>query len=669
MADPNNNPEFFDWLKERWSGPAPNPLEDPHYLPRSAGELMPPGIRPSAPKAPIGPPAPTPVEDAAEVTPTLDASNEANDQARGIDEWTEAIRPSFGGMQLPQPQIVPSHSNFLPGGGLEGKQNYEDAFVNLPAEISKAVEEGSNAETELGNRQAAFYEKEAARQSQENALIQQRRMQRQQEMELKQKQMEEATVRYTNDLADTGKFWRNPANIVAAIGASLMHLGSDDPTISHRIISKAIETDWNRRKQLADMDLSGKREQLNLYRQIAGDKDLGDRLALIESNRVAAMELERIGAQMRGPIAKARAKAVLKELQRNIAVQQQQLYASMYYNPIKVQNPAIAAQMKKEGMANPGVGPTPYAGAWEASGGGQGAQKAQSERVDGAGAAVLGALRNASGGTSFVDRSVEGQLDLKERPGFDKRAPGSKDLVEMYKRQIAMEAIRKAGPYATKHQLDKIADEIIRNDKEEAKKVAKDAVQFNGKLRGWSAFSNELSRVEADAASLGMDANEMLGKMRDFTPTGWAKTVQTLRQKYSGRDTEEAKQAMKALDRSERLHQLLGMKIVDFFHENGGTALSKTELENLQQVISHSSNWQQIRNFSDQKSREMGQLWNALLSQAGGERSATLLRIMYGQNPNAKIDSPGAQKNVQGAVKQQFKQGSEDIRKMLRTGQ
>ncbi len=586
---------------------------------------------------------------AEEIEPGLESSADFQDRALSEEDFTRDITPNFG-PRGPGVELMGGYEDYS---GFVGKdpEIWNDTFVTKNRELEGAINAGAQAEADIGDAKEKFYSKRMEDESKELAILTDRRNQRQSQIDQQQQQLTEATTRYSNDLADTGKFWKNPGNVLAAFGACLMNLASDDHMIGLKIIQGAINQDYKQRKDLADMHLGELRSNLGSYRQIAGDKDLGDRLGYAESHRIAAMELERIASQFQGPIAKAKAAAVSKELLRSYQIQMMQLHKAggVHHEP-SFQNPLMAKELKAQGAANPGIGPTPMKGdSWGSTQGGPGGSASGQSAATPAGAQAAGqagtlntSMRNALGGKpTTIDKATS---ELKR---YEARAPGTSALVDTYRNRIAHDSMVEAGPYATKAHLDQVAQKIIAKDQEDAGKVAKEAQQYVGGIKGYGMFEADMKRTEAAVARMNatngtqVTMDEFLGSMRDVSGS-WASSIQNLRQKYGSRKTPEDQQAMAELDAAERFHHVMADKVVDYYHSKFGGAMSEGELALGKGVISGNSSWAQIKDFATNGSRQSGVAWNGLLSQAG-PRAGTYLQIRYGQG-SPKANSPGAKK-------------------------
>ncbi len=587
--------------------------------------------------APVGPPA-APVEPgpAPETPPTFSQSLDAKNAADAEDEIDNGYYQGIMPMGRPMAPVEGAYEDYSPLVGADPAL-YKDTFVDKPKEIAAAIKAGGEAEAGMASAAGDFYKTQGLSQQQELAVIQQHRAQRQAEIEAKQQQLEQATQSYSNDLADRGQFWRNPGNIIAAFGAALIALGSDDHAIGVKLISQAVNQDYAQRKGLADMHLGEMRSNLSAYRQLAGDRDLGDRLGFAESHRIAAMELQRISSQFQGPIAKAKAAQISSALLKESQIQMMQVHQMAVHHNAQRQDPGILAAHQSQGAAME-TGPRPYAaGKTSAVASGTGATPG-ALGSGGVSKANISKAVQAAGGAPVEGHSDE---ELKKQfPMAEERAPGTSALMTKFRRQIAREAIiaAKGNPanFATEYQ------NILNSDKKRTDEIIEKGKAELAPVKGWKNFAEQVNFIESEAKALGEDPNKFLGAIRDFTPDGWAHKVQQMRQKYRGNpDSPEAKRQAILLDKSEHFHQALAEKTLGYYHEKLGGAMSPQELALGAQVIGTAANWQEIKGFANQKSMDAASNF-ATTYAAGNPRVAHRIQVRLGQSSNTQLNTKGA---------------------------
>lgn len=589
----------------------------------STGMPPPPGAPPQAQQAPV------PTQPA--IPPGTETSNDEDSRVLQESALNNFLLGGPAGPQAPGPTVMPGMSDYTPLGGAEGKNVFDETFVKGPERYRQALADQGQVEENLGNAKADFYKRNQQTTEEELAALQARRHQDQANIAAQQQQIEQATQRYSDDLADQGKFWKEPAHVMGAIAASLMALGSGGPTIGLKLINDAVNSDFQQRKQLADMHLGELRSNLGQYRQIAGDRDLGDRLALAESQRVAAMELERIAGQFQGPLAKTRAAALSEALMQQSNMTRMQMYAASVNNKPRLENPLLAKEYKAMGQAMPGVGPTPYKGTFTPGAvqptGATGQAGKPSPQVYQATAAAKGG----------PDKGFELTSKLMEE-----RAPGSSGVLKTIWNDVERDASIEAGRQGLTDPMHKkqLKLKIIQKAQADADKIGQLAVEKGAyDARAWGEMAKDIKRVKAAAQLAGKTPDEFLGDMRNMVGPGWSNYIQNLRVKYANSDTPEAKQALENLKASERFHQMLANNVVDFYHNKFGGAMSKEELALGAGVIDPTANFSKIEGFADMGSKTAGRQWNAILKSTSG-LPALMLRARYGVG-SPSVDSPG----------------------------
>ncbi len=383
-----------------------------------------------------------------ELEGTPDALGANNDSTKGVlasELMQKSLSPYLPNpTQAPGNTLVPSYADYSG----PTRSGWEDAFVTKPAQIEKSVMEGADAEGRLGEAKAEWYKNQQLQDQSDLAHLTQNRADNQALVEQAQQKLEAKTQQYSNELSDAGKMWHTPDRIMAAISAFFMGIGGGDSLAPVKILNDAINADFQKRKQLADMHLGELRSNVGTYRAIAGDKDLGDRLAYAESKRTAAMELERIAAQFQGPLAKAKAATAVKSLLRDVDVQMMQLRVAMVHHNASFQDPRMAKELQAQGAGMPaGEGPTPDKGFWNA---GFPVSKGQSGASGGTSGMSGGASGSGTGSVppSGIPAVVTGQggyLDPDQKKFMEARVPGSTDQIEAVRRSVTSHLLAKAG--------------------------------------------------------------------------------------------------------------------------------------------------------------------------------------------------------------------------------
>lgn len=582
------------------------------------------------------------------------------------------------------PAVMPEGENMLPFGGAQGRELWNNAAVQKPSEIEAAVMQGANAEERMGKEKADFYTRLQHDQQEQLGLIKQNRIENDKAVAARQAQLDKAITGYSNDLADRGQFWRNPGNIIAALGVAFTTLGTQTAAGANKIINDMVQSDWQQRKQLADMHLGELRSNINGYRQLAGDKEMGDRLALADSYRVAAMEADRIGAQFQGPIAKAKAAAVVKELQRNYLVQMGQLHAQMAYVKPHAENPMVAQEYQKSGQALPGTGFTPYAptkgyaqpGAGQPSDSSTGAT-AGSTRSSGAiwdqqapsllkrqpGGSQVQQAASSGGGAQGAQAAQAAAKETTKSAGYatdqqrydlDKRYPGSSAMVDSERKQVIPEILASIGanprgvnPLLSDEEISKTLpyDKQVAYNKaiagyrkwasEDNDKVSK-AMQQAGvpqRLSGTRMLGSDIQILQEVARRKNMSVDELRDtRTKQIIGTGNYKTINEWlgASPANGIHEEQAKNLANALN---RFDQLLAGQVNSYTHANAGGAVSPSEEKRIQALIAGDHSWASVNNFYDMQSREVQDLRRNALAGAASKLSVVKWNSDLGQDP------------------------------------
>ncbi len=592
--------------------------------------------------APAGPPAP-PVDPPVNTAGIPGGSESSMDTGEGTGAALLGRQFAFPRANIgmgAQPTVMPAYSDFTPAGGKEGEAIFKEAFVGAPGRAREAMGEVGSIEDQSAQARQKFYEAEQPRQQEAAAVVQQHRLHNQEQLMARQAQLETATKNYSNDLADRGKFWRNPGNILSAVAAVLVQAaaGHQDPTAGIRVLNNAVNADFQQRKQLADMHMGELRTNLAAYRQLAGDIEGGDLLALAESKRIAGMEIERIGAQFQGPLAKAKAKAMKAQLDQQAALGYAQFYQHYIYNKPQLQDPRLAAEYKAEGQAMPGVGPTPLKGSWA-----PGAVKGP------AGVATVGKGSGGpvgSGGEvpKAVQRGVWSNLDApmdeKTKKALNDRYPGAADQISQEREDITRRIWSTSGGDPKKFN-DKM-EEFERWVEGDIKEISKAAQQHVSDISGTRRLQTHMGIISAIANRTHQTENQVIEAATNQAlgagnVKAWKEMMAATR-KLGG--TKEQLQDNDIEDAVAGFRQLLAGNVNAYFKITSGSAVSATEADRLKQVIANDHSWNSIQGFvADSSSRSAAALNNAT-NTASHPVSGTLYRLQAGVG-TPKLDSKG----------------------------
>lgn len=516
-----------------------------------------------------------------------------------------------------------NYSNLL---GPEGKNAFQDAFVNIPKKINQALDAGAEAQSAEGTATKDVLQKLYEQQSEDLASMKAKRLQEQAEIQHKQQEIEKATQYYTNDLADTGKFWARPGSIFAAIGAVLMGLGSaPGSNTTYNVLNGAIQADWLKRKELADMHLGDMRGNLDKYRQIAGDRDTGDRLALAESYRVANIELQRIAAQFQGPIAKAKAAAIGNELNQKFQMLMMQVYQSAVLTGPKAVDPRIAAALKAGGQAMPGVGYTPF-------------------KQPGAANATGGQAPSGMGPTSSVGPGMTGQpampgngpeweMSESDKKRYNDRSPGAGDELESEQKDAVKRiwSISGGNPKKFNDEMEKFE----RLQEADLKEISKQGQQANlpSRIRGMRRLGHDIGVMQNLANQVsGGDVDKLLNTFGDVTmgKSFQAKWSDVMNAMSGPARTKWEKQKHDVEDSVQRFKQLLAGEFNAYIkQESGATVNPNEEARNMQYLR---NGFRGIKVYHDNESEKSEAELNNITNSQQHPVTGTLYRIQMGLN-------------------------------------
>lgn len=605
-------------------------------------------------------------------------SEEAGQDTTSGDLTSTAMQGSFYPPASGGPEKVIAPEGYKPN-VVGGEDLLKDAFVTSPQNTEEALLAQGNTEAAAAQAKADFYAKEQKRQAEKNAELQAERQRNYLAIQAQQAELQKKTTAYTNDLADTGRWWRNPGNVISAFAAALMTLGTDDHAIGFKLINNAITQDFNQRRDLANMHLGELRSNLASFRQIAGDKDRGDELALAENNRIAAMELERIAQTGMGPIAKAKALTLAAEFHMQARQRMAQVMANIYSAPQAMQPGILKAFKESGGLVPYGDGKLPN---------GQQSSQNGPGSVSGPGASMTpGTNQNASGAnvTPSGGYSEEGVwwpswLSPKVRAEAERRAPGS---VAQYR--AAMDDLYKRATYESGGDTNKfkhlMAEYHAKTDADYEKIATR--MQGNGatmsipvKVSGFRRLQADVHNVEKIAESIGESPDEFLGKGAEAIFGGnltklWNDKLDALARSDPSHSNEYERRKQALNDAAARFKNALAGKMVDYFHTNIGGNQSKQELENIHMVISPKSTMREIKNFIDNQSRDAQAEYKTALSGTWNPAPRILWQISQGMDsPNldrTRIEASVKNEKVpEGAVKGHTRR-DENVKRAIRT--
>jgi hypothetical protein len=609
----------------------------------------------------------------------LDSNEEGNKGAIGQMAILDMVGsdPRGPGPRPQGPVLRKGGLNWAEYGGAEGKDDFQTATQAAPLRTMGGVQEGADVAEEEGQALAAHYAKLAEDARGRMAAVENRRADHEALLMQKQQELEENTAKYTKDLADTGKFWRNPGNIISSLAMAFMPWTGAAPGTGIKMIDAAIQQDYAQRKQLADTHLGELKSNIAGYRSIMKDSEAGDLLALKESYEVATLDAKRIAAQFQGKKAKAAAETVIGELMGKSSMLGMELRRRIAKNP-ELMNKLIAeAYERSEGWqstaggppaapgvpvpgvqapaapgapgmpASPGVAPVQSGGSWsQGQSLGKGAQVSFGQPDAGPGPGrVMPGDQLMKGATVSQDQPVGGpghDSRFEKRFGTDltklleDRSMGSTELAAAIQDHVwrAAEASVK-NPADRRAVSEKVQEELNWTKRNGVPAIAaanKDTMQ---KVAGLAMFQQDIRNIEAAFGGDKGRINEFLGRLRSIDPKNYH-TVDALIDRMGGKD-DRAKAAMS------RFAQAVAKNVNSYYRETSGGAVSNPEADRLLQVMSAKSTWDEIKNFQDSESRLAASQFHNNFKAGGNVLAGLLYKVDMGKRFPV-LDSPGVRK-------------------------
>lgn len=598
--------------------------------------------------------------------PPVDGAQGARDDVSASGGQADSNAYVFQGMYgrgAMAPALQDEGSNYLPVGGPFGRDMVNEAFNKQPKDLVGAVNEGAQAQQQESKEKELFYGAERDRTRTYEAALKEQYMLRQQEMQQKQAQLEKTAQSYTNNLADQGAFWHNPQNIMAAIGASLMQLTTDDRSFGYKLLNGAIQSDLHNRRALADTHLGQLRSNMAEYDRIAGDKIAGMQLAEAEAKRVAAIELERIAAQFQGPKAKANAAAITAKLWQDVRLAYMDFYHKNIYNKPQLVDKRILGSYERGGMAEPGTGYTKFAdsknpragspGTFEENGVtyGPGIPK-QGIPAQGMGGGSAQGVGQTNGPAGPVGRQLFRPLSPEVRGRLNDRFPGGDKLAEIGHQDVVRRAYMAANvqpgtppEMMNKAQQDAFNTSVGNQEKEayeQVKAVSGAFKESSGRRAGLRAIQADMDLLEGAAKTYGIKMDDLLSsKSRSVIGAPAWNKLMNLYDVHAKMDKEEASKWQKKKDEvnaaGQRLMQLMSGEINSYYKQQSGAAVTFTEMPRLEQYASASANHARMRTFIDSESQKAHAEEREQMAQLSPAAKAMLL-IQMGQG-NSRMTS------------------------------
>ncbi len=534
--------------------------------------------------------------------------------------------------------VMKEGRNFNPEGGLD---EFTKTYETDPALLQQAFADSAKAQSDRAIALSGHYQKTKQSDEEKVAAMMAQRQQDADEIKNRQAQLEQATTYYSNDLANQGKFWQNPGNIVSAIAFSLMPVWGGDPAMGAKLINQAIDRDMANRTRLADMHLGELRSNIGSYRKLAEDRQAGDMLALSEAHRIAAMDVERIMQQFQSPIAKANGMAVIQDL--NLKSQKEKVAAlARMYNA-----PRFTDKRLMGGLAKGHPGDYAPIGAETGT---PATNPATLPKM-----AVQGTIAgtpstaNDKGPTvklSARDIAMFSSPEQTLKAAVEKRLPGGMSEADALQHVVAVRAAVQSklgyipGPGdpinpTFEDKKDEIVHGAVKSLETKAEPLAKIAQSKNviGRLQ------QEMGVIENSVA----DPNKFIGQIRNWTPDRFSSWYQSTLAKNQGEPNSPAAKRDRAVAEAARhFNQLKDMATNQYIKENAGSAVSSTEEGRVGQVINGGADWHQLKGFVSARGGAINDEEDTILGTVPAIASL-YYRVNKGILPGTAVATPGTE--------------------------
>ena len=532
------------------------------------------------------------------------------DAMAGLRAEMELDMGLMGGSHKPPPAFyADAHEEYSGVGGKRGKELFERAYGDGPdagpQRLQDAVRQSEAAQGQKQEAMVKFYDQEAERATLAAAQRKAALEQDAQEMRVRQENLEQATQHYTNDLADQGKFWTNPGNIIAAISFSLMPIFSNDPAIGVKLINQAIQQDLDHRRQAATGTLGALRSNLQGYHQIVGDRQAADQLAEAEARRIAAMEVERIAAKFESPIAKAKAEAIIQDLRIKTAQGYMQAYSqAKLFQPAAKMDPELYKRRTKG-----------YPGAWTSMG------VEDVAPLQSVGNAVNGNIKGSpsqaqtngpnGGFTPHVGPDVRALVRAGASPAavaklaMEGRVPGSANMYNLLSVYVDRQATAMSKGLSYGPAYDHAKQVIINDAKKETDKVPGLSTGPQGFAGRKATLGNLIADADAITASeraIGKNEKDFLGSLYTISPS-FAQKYEELYRTFASRGGNPAEIREQSKKEAQMFfRQRLQSELAKTYSDISGGAITPSETPRLEGFISKGSDFGFVYNWLKEKS-------------------------------------------------------------------
>ncbi len=481
-----------------------------------------------------------------------------------------------------------------------GRELYEEAFTGSRARGQAALKDQAALEGQRSDAIAAHYTQQAERDTNEAAAIKHRAIEDNAQIQVRQRKLDEATQFYTNDLADQGKFWTNPGNVIAAISFSLLPLFSNDPAVGAKLINQSMQQDMANRQKAAEGTLGALSSNLTGYRKLANDRHAGDLLAQAEMHRMAAQEIARIGAKFESPISKEKMKVLIEDQNTRYAALQMEFYKqNIHTDPTKM---------------DPGLHKARYTGpgGWTPLGG---------LRTPGRPEETGGSAGNSSHGMIAGTPSTATDQPLSANARAVVRTGGSRGVLKAWDNGLInnreIETAVQASMYAdARDRWPNLSPEqgyqkMIEEAESELSKIAPEVAKHAPARQAIGSLSKRMDQIERSMNGSGKDAEDFISYVRKNAPQSWVAQYEALTAKDpqkastpAGRREAERQVAVSLMEKE--FQGVLNSHI----HEFAGANQSPGEIARLEKEISGLSTWKAKREWlARQDHKQQAEVW------------------------------------------------------------
>ena len=503
-----------------------------------------------------------------------------------------------GGGPTQGPPVGPGYYDYRSVGG---KGVYDQAFdtSGLVSDINAAHQAHEGQARELEDH----YRNEAQRATNAAAARKVAAEQDAAGIAQRQQELDRATRQYSAELQDTGKFWHNPGNILAAISYSLMPIFSNDPTVGVKLINDAINQDLAARRAAADGTLGALRSNLDGYRRLAGDRQAGDQLAEAEARRVAADDVQRIAAKFASPIAKAQASSLQHQLlvetarlQMTTNSQGRLWQPDARVDPLLYTTRATGAMADRSGArGSAGIPGAPAANSTVAG--------SPSVALDPKVQAALAKLGVQPRGPS-PDELKRRHADMEQQ--LEKQVPGGANLLRDAQASLAKEAFNMTGQ-TSGHAFTAAYQKAKNRQMEGIPKITELMVKNGAETAKVKNLQQKVDIIDASERQVGNDPNRWFGPAKTLWGEQIYNRYDQLKATFeSGDSSTPAEAAQKAKDKAVReFRQDLQSEINKYRNQVSGAAVTSGEKPGLNAVISSEDSYGPATNWLKIRSREL----------------------------------------------------------------